>query len=121
MTDSTIWSRRRFQNGEVIVTFMIVLVLKALHCTASGPAIKDRLSAGLNIDFDAVASQPGACWEPTGLPAKGCRHYPSVLDSSSHKALDVVLLQGEKQDGAGDQENHDASLGAPLITRGIEA
>lgn len=40
MTDSTIWSRRRFQNKEVIVTFMIVLFLRPF--TAPPPALQLR-------------------------------------------------------------------------------
>lgn len=40
MTDSTIWSRRRFQNKEVIVTFMIVLFLRPF--AAPPPALQLR-------------------------------------------------------------------------------
>ena len=75
MTDSTIWSRRRFQNGEVIVTFMIVLVLKALHCTASGPAIKDRF-------------QPGSsCMAINHLISCGRRHIAIIGGGETYTAV----------------------------------
>lgn len=75
MTDSTIWSRRRFQNKEVIVTFMIVLFLRPF--TAPPPALQLRTGFSRaqfawpsTISFLAVAgtSPLSAAAKPIPLP-----------------------------------------------------
>jgi len=74
MTDSTIWSRRRFQNGEVIVTFMIVLFLRPF--TAPPPALQLR-----------TGFQPGSiCMAINHLISCGRRHIAIIGGGETYTA-----------------------------------
>lgn len=74
MTDSTIWSRRRFQNGEVIVTFMIVLFLRPF----TAPPLALQLRTGF---------QPGSiCMAINHLISCGRRHIAIIGGGETYTA-----------------------------------
>lgn len=78
MTDSTIWSRRRFQNGEVIVTFMIVLFLRPF--TAPPPALQLR-----------TGFQPGSiCMAINHLISCGRRHIAIIGGGETYTAASTA-------------------------------